>query len=44
MSDKAAELIELVQNEIAGLDSQFEFWITVTFAGQTKTATTGDTP
>ena len=32
MSDKATELIELVQNEIAGLDSQFEFWITVTFA------------
>ncbi len=32
MPDNAPELIELFQNELAGIDSQFQFWITITFA------------
>ncbi len=32
MPELAPDLIELVQNEIAGIDAQFQFWITATFA------------
>ena len=32
MPEQAPELIELFQNELASIDSQFQFWITVTFA------------
>ena len=32
MHEQAPELIELIQNELAGIDAQFQFWITITFA------------
>ena len=32
MSDQASDLIALVQTATAGIDSQFEFWLTLTFA------------
>jgi hypothetical protein len=30
--DPAPQLIELLQNDLAGIDAQFEFWLTITFA------------
>ena len=32
MADHALELIELAQTEIAAIDGQYQFWITITFA------------
>ena len=32
MGSDALELIGLAQNEIAAIDSQYQFWITITFA------------
>ena len=32
MSEEAREIFELIQNVFAGLDAQFQFWLSVTFA------------
>ena len=32
MSEEAREVFELVQNMMAGLDAQFQFWLSITFA------------
>jgi hypothetical protein len=31
MTDEAREILELLQNAIAGIDSQFQFWLTISF-------------